>query len=596
MPTGANIKSISSISSSKYVPQNRTTGLVSDEVDTDVTMAPSDNGSRSDDELQATHILQPSSISSVDRQDFLDISLIEPWNLYGKDDCVNMLHCQLSDTENGGFTIQSAPEHFGSVKSQFHLYGLDLSNAQYDQDSQLQENSSSVIDCPKAAVEKQIFSDTELPYTQCGDVIMDEGSDKSRQPTSLGMSEVLSPKMKSLITGHFQASKPPTKYETSPPEEPQHLKAAAGSSRDIELPKTQPFSTTLPQEDVSQHLHLSLQSKTSNFETSNSFGKGHVPGTLVSKVAGQGNGTKMLASTGLLAIYSPDQSITSDPSLLTYQNPQILSGQQALPAFRDNSSIQVHELGAEAQSHEQQLKNTKIDRVFTLLESSQSFISTSSDIKTPRNIVSCKERKRIAVSYNRPPKITKAMSDWVTSTNWLLDPFREEDDCWFHPSPPSARLSVTGVLRPVGKLQRRFAWKDCGGKHSIALNYGIAVKLINFQMTKQQQDGFINKQWHLSHLCGNWTCLNPVHTTVEPGPVNINRNSCFSHRSGCLHSPKCLKNKKVALGADGKLIDHSNNAVKEIVGVSHFDDFSSPLLLDEDNLVVDDFESSDLGS
>lgn len=62
---------------------------------------------------------------------------------------------------------------------------------------------------------------------------------------------------------------------------------------------------------------------------------------------------------------------------------------------------------------------------------------------------------------------------------------------------------------------------------------------------------FINKKWHLSHLCGNWTCVNPGHTTVEPGNVNISRNNCFSHRGGCLHDPKCMKEKKVNLGANG---------------------------------------------
>jgi hypothetical protein len=59
----------------------------------------------------------------------------------------------------------------------------------------------------------------------------------------------------------------------------------------------------------------------------------------------------------------------------------------------------------------------------------------------------------------------------------------------------------------------------------------------------------------LSHLCGNWPCLNPAHATVEPGSVNISRNNCFSHRSGCAHTPQCLKDKKVPLGADGKLLD-----------------------------------------
>lgn len=105
-------------------------------------------------------------------------------------------------------------------------------------------------------------------------------------------------------------------------------------------------------------------------------------------------------------------------------------------------------------------------------------------------------------------------------------------------------------------------------------------------MNKQQKDGFINKQWHLSHLCGNWTCLNPAHTTVEPGNVNISRNKCFSHRVGCLHQPPCIKEKKVPLGANGKLIHHLLQ--EEISGM--WDDWRMPSFDDEDFSGVDGLE------
>lgn len=100
-----------------------------------------------------------------------------------------------------------------------------------------------------------------------------------------------------------------------------------------------------------------------------------------------------------------------------------------------------------------------------------------------------------------------------------------------------------------------FNWQDHRGKHAIVLNFGIVSKLLLNKLTKQQKDGLINKQWHLSHLCGNWLCLNPAHTTVELGSVNITRNNCFSHRSGCAHNPPCLKDKKVALDTDGRIVD-----------------------------------------
>lgn len=213
--------------------------------------------------------------------------------------------------------------------------------------------------------------------------------------------------------------------------------------------------------------------------------------------------------------------------------------------------------------------------------------------KEPFNKATCRERKRIVVSSNRPTCLTKAMCQWVDSTNYLLDPFRDDDECWFHPSPPPAHLSVNGILRPCGKLQKKFNWKDRNGKHSLVLNFGIASKLVNHKMTKQQKDGFINKQWHLSHLCGNWTCLNPTHTTVEPGNVNIGRNNCFSHRSGCLHHPPCMKDKKVALGADGQLVDHTTSFESNIrpVNIADWEDWSAQGFNDgEDSSMVNDHE------
>ncbi|KAE9372451.1 hypothetical protein N431DRAFT_439565 [Stipitochalara longipes BDJ] len=208
--------------------------------------------------------------------------------------------------------------------------------------------------------------------------------------------------------------------------------------------------------------------------------------------------------------------------------------------------------------------------------------------KVPHNKVNCRERKRIIVSSSRPPALTKAMCQWVDKTNYLLDPFREEGECWFHPSPPPAHLSMNGIPRPCGKLQKRFNWNDRHGKHSLVLNFGIACKLVNYKITKQQKDGFINKQWHLSHLCGNWTCLNPAHTTVEPGNVNISRNNCFSHRSGCLHNPPCMKDKKVPLGADGKLVDHTASMASNFVPVdaNDWDDWSVQGFDDGDDLIM----------
>jgi hypothetical protein len=158
--------------------------------------------------------------------------------------------------------------------------------------------------------------------------------------------------------------------------------------------------------------------------------------------------------------------------------------------------------------------------------------------------LTCAERKRLLVLH-RHASVTSAMQTWVSNTLDRLDPFRSDTDCWMHPVPQ----------RRVDAISRSFSWTDEKGLHAVYLNFGIVHKLLHRTMTKRQRDGFITKGWHRSHRCGNWTCLNPEHTTVEPGVVNISRNFCFSHRSGCNHDPPCLKDKKVALLRNGMTLD-----------------------------------------
>lgn len=171
---------------------------------------------------------------------------------------------------------------------------------------------------------------------------------------------------------------------------------------------------------------------------------------------------------------------------------------------------------------------------------------------------SCIDRKRIIV-FNRPETVTTAMQTWYTTTLSLFDPFRSIEDCWFHPSPPlpkktsesrssNSQQTSSPQTRSKTTISKKFHWTDSCGRHSVHLNFGIVSKLLTRTMSNQQKDGFITKGWHLSHLCGNWTCLNPKHATVEPGYVNLARNNCFSHRSGCTHIPPCMKEKKVPIG------------------------------------------------
>lgn len=149
-------------------------------------------------------------------------------------------------------------------------------------------------------------------------------------------------------------------------------------------------------------------------------------------------------------------------------------------------------------------------------------------------------RERKAFFIHTPTSaLTSSMSKFVDEVYSALSLFRKEDECWLHPSPPRGRHK--------GCLSHIFCWTDESGRHKLDINFGIVALIVDSFLTEKQKEGWIMHSWHLSHLCGNWTCCNWRHFTVEPGRVNISRNACFMHRSGCVHEPKCMKEKKQRL-------------------------------------------------
>ena len=110
---------------------------------------------------------------------------------------------------------------------------------------------------------------------------------------------------------------------------------------------------------------------------------------------------------------------------------------------------------------------------------------SASDKIFPHNKLTCRERKHIIVSSTRRPHhIKKAMQLWLELTNRLLDPFREDNECWFHPIPPPPRLTSIGTLRPCGNIRKTSQWQDRHGKHSLVLNFGMVSKILFHAMTK----------------------------------------------------------------------------------------------------------------
>ncbi|MCJ1431592.1 hypothetical protein MMC27_000947 [Xylographa pallens] len=162
--------------------------------------------------------------------------------------------------------------------------------------------------------------------------------------------------------------------------------------------------------------------------------------------------------------------------------------------------------------------------------------------KTPNNTLSREDRKRYFIEKSTA-QMVEAMKKWIAKSYMILDSQRSNGECWLHPKPPLLN-SQTG--RPRGSIRHTFKWKDQNSLHSqsLSVNFGVVALLVESFLTEEQKEGFIQKTWHLSHLCGNWTCLNWRHLTVEDGSINVQRNACFMHRNGCLHNPPCMKQLK----------------------------------------------------
>ena len=153
-----------------------------------------------------------------------------------------------------------------------------------------------------------------------------------------------------------------------------------------------------------------------------------------------------------------------------------------------------------------------------------------------------RERKRYFIDTPTLPMV-RAMKKWIADTYALFDASRDADGCWLHPTPPPPRHNG----RAAGVIHRGFFWADGSGRHCITVNFGVVALVVHHYLTDEQKEGYITKSWHLSHLCGNWTCCNWKHFTVEAGNINISRNVCFVCPGGCNHSPKCMKDKKKRL-------------------------------------------------
>ena len=187
----------------------------------------------------------------------------------------------------------------------------------------------------------------------------------------------------------------------------------------------------------------------------------------------------------------------------------------------------------------------------------------------PKDTMPVKDRKRFFM-YTPTAAMKKAMRVDVSGIHRFFNPIKNIGDCMLHPHPPP--LGPDGDMR--GAIPYGYRWKDDVGNHNIKVNYGVVALLVNYHLTAVQKEGWIEEAWHLSHLCGNWTCCNWRHHTVEDGPTNISRNVCFGSTKECIHRPPCMKDKKRKLVlpaykgkiAQATLPGMTNADVEEMVG------------------------------
>lgn len=179
------------------------------------------------------------------------------------------------------------------------------------------------------------------------------------------------------------------------------------------------------------------------------------------------------------------------------------------------------------------------------LQASDSDFSRVGSERVPRDTIPIEDRKRLFI-YTPTSAMMTAMRRYVSLTYALLDEFREPEDCWLHPYPPSPKRNG----RARGVIHNEYKWTDPLGSHTLAVNFGVTALIVESSLTEEQKEGYINDKWHLSHLCGNWTCCNWRHLTVEAGSINISRNACFMLPETCRdHAPPCMKTRKRRLSA-----------------------------------------------
>ena len=186
-------------------------------------------------------------------------------------------------------------------------------------------------------------------------------------------------------------------------------------------------------------------------------------------------------------------------------------------------------------------------------------LQTTEESKAAQNsAVNVLDRKQYFM-YTPGDAIKEKMKKYIHDVYRLFDRMHSDGDCWLHPSPPALSNG-----RPMGRIQCVFVWTDSSGSHRLTVNVGLVALIVEGQLAEEQMRGYVNESWHLSHLCGNWTCCNWRHMTVECGRINVSRNQCFRSAGHCSHQPPCMKHRKRRFPVTVDISNHIKSAIKSV--------------------------------
>lgn len=159
--------------------------------------------------------------------------------------------------------------------------------------------------------------------------------------------------------------------------------------------------------------------------------------------------------------------------------------------------------------------------------------------KTLHNTMTLSERKYFLV-FTPSSEITSRMNEIVSD---IYAPFhgRQESTCWLRSSPARPQSNK----RAARSLHFDFGWRTSSDRQLLRVNFGILALIVTNCLTDSQADGYVNQAWQVSRLCGNCTCCNWRHFTVEPKPLSVSRSRCFKSSGLCYHKPPCIRDRKI---------------------------------------------------